>query len=187
LEDIPGGEGVDSGTLGLTLLQRGSSNCRIHCLSNPCTFTINETVIGITSTDILFHISAEETNANLEPGSRLKRIAQHLLQQRSFYPLFPPPSSKPTNIDLKHMKQWQMPCQPDVLIVPSKLTTFASTALDSTVVVNPGHLTRGTTGGTYAIMEIYPFTRETLETEGGDDVQLPHRLTDRVRVQIKRI
>ena len=80
-----------------------------------------------------------------------------------------------------------MPCQPDLLIIPSKLTSFASTVLDSTVVVNPGNLSRGTTGGTYAIMEIHPFSRETLENGGGDDVQLPHRLNDRVRVEIKRI
>ena len=184
---VKGGAGIEVGTLGLKRLEDVVGKGRVHCLSNPCTLKINEVVIGVTSTDVLFHISAEETNANLQRGSRLKRIAQHLLQQRSYYPLFPPHANKPTNLDLKHMQEWQMPCQPDLLIIPSKLTSFASTVLDSTVVVNPGNLSRGTTGGTYAIMEIHPFSRETLENGGGDDVQLPHRLNDRVRVEIKRI
>jgi DNA polymerase alpha subunit B len=144
-------------------------------------------VIGVTSTDSLFHISAEETNANLEPGSRLRRIAQHLLQQRSYYPLFPPPVSMPTHLDSKEMHKWQMPCQPDLLIVPSKLTSFASVVLDSTVVINPGHLSKGTTGGTYALMDIHPMKRDVLDNAGGDDVQLPHGVSDRVSVEVKRI
>ena len=184
---MTGGDGIEVGTLGLKRIEEVVGKNRVHCLSNPCTLRVNEVVIGVTSTDVLFHISAEETNANLQRGSRLKRIAQHLVQQRSYYPLFPPHGNKPTNLDLNHMKQWRMPCQPDLLIIPSKLTSFASTVLDSTVVVNPGNLSRGTTGGTYAMMEIHPISRETLENGGGDDVQLPHRLNERVRVEIKRI
>ena len=156
---------------------------RIHCVSNPCTFRINEIVVGVTSTDAIFHMSADETNANLEPGSRLGRIAQHLVQQRSFYPLFPPSA----NLDLRRMHEWTMPVQPDLLIVPSKLTSFVRTVLESTVVVNPGHLSRGTTGGTYALMDVHPMKRETLESAGGETVEMAHSLPDRVRVEIKRI
>lgn len=158
-------------------------------MSNPSTIKVNEVVIGVTATDTLMHINTDETSANLEPGSRLFRIAQHLLQQRSFYPLFPPPAAPTmqTNLDLKHMEQWRMPCQPDILIVPSKLTSFARPVLDSTVVINPGQLARGTTGGTYAVMDIHPIKRETLEGAGGSDVQMEHGVQDRVRVEIKRI
>ena len=182
---IPGS--VESGSLGLAAINATNKVPRVHCVSNPCTFKINEVVFGVTSTDVLFHISAEETNSNLEPGTRLRRIAQHMLQQRSYYPLFPPPSSFPTNLDLNHMEKWQMPCAPDVLIVPSRLTCFATSVLDSTVFVNPGHLTRGTTGGTYSIMEIRPITRELLDELGGDDVRLQHGVPDRTNVEIKRI
>lgn len=184
---INGAGDIESGSLGLNRVNKGQKVQRIHCLSNPCTFKINEVVIGISSTDVLFHLSAEETNAHLEPGSRLRRIAQHMLQQRSYYPLFPPPASIPTNLDLKYMENWQLPCKPDLFIVPSKLTSFASEILGNTVVVNPGHLTRGTTGGTYAIMEVHPIKRETLDQSGGDDVQLQHGLQDRINVEVKRI
>jgi len=187
--NIPGAEGIQVGTLGLDGIEtvgRDSGPRRVHCVSNPCTLKINEVVVGVTATDALFHISTDETSANLEPGSRLGRIAQHMLQQRSYYPLFP--ASSNTNLDLKHMDQWKMPCAPDLLILPSKLTPFARTVLDnSTVVVNPGHLTRDRMGGTYATMDIHPIARETLENAGGDDVALKHGLQDRTRVEIKRI
>jgi DNA polymerase alpha subunit B len=183
--DIPGA--VELGTMGIGQINEDTKATRVHCLSNPCTFKINEVVFGVTSTDVLFQISSEETNSNLEPGSRLRRIAQHMLQQRSYYPLFPPPPSFPTNLDLKRMENWKMPCMPDVLIAPSRLTCFATSILDSTVFVNPGHLTRGTTGGTYAMMEIQPIKRETLDESGGDDVRLQHGVPDRIAVEIKRI
>jgi DNA polymerase alpha subunit B len=157
---------------------------RVHCLPNPCTFQINELVFGVTATDILFHLSMEETNANLPPGSRLRHIAQHLIQQQSYYPLFPP--NKSVNLDLKQNKGWKMPCRPDLLIVPSRLSPFCSPVLESTLVLNPGQLTKGTTGGTYATMEIQPIARDAWD-DAVDDVELPHNIHDRVLVEIKRI
>lgn len=190
---LPGAEGLDYGSLGLNHIEtagRGNEKGfkRVHCVSNPCTLQINEFTVGVTATDIMLHISTDETNANLEPGSRMTRLAQHLLQQRSFYPLFPPPAAQTmaTNLDLAHMAEWSMPCQPDLLIVPSKLTTFAKKVMDKTLVVNPGILTRGSTGGTYAMMDVYPMKRDTLENAGAD-IELEHGLPERIRVDIKRI
>ena len=190
---LPGAEGIEYGTLGLHHIEtagRGDEEGfkRVHCVSNPCTLKINEMTVGVTSTDVMLHISTDETNANLAPGSRMSRIAQHLLQQRSYYPLFPPPAAQTmaTNLDLAHMKEWSMPCQPDLLIVPSKLTTFAKKVLDHSIVVNPGLLTRGTTGGTYAVMDVHPMKRDVLEGAGGD-IEMDHGLPDRIKIDIKRI
>lgn len=185
--DLPNADGIETGTLGMQYVEcagrAGGGATRVHLVSNPCTLRINEVIVGVTSTDVLFHMNADETNGNLEPGSRLGRIAQHLLQQRSYYPLFPPAPG--INLDLKHMDQWRMPCQPDLLILPSKLSCFARTCLDSTVVVNPGHLSKGSTGGTYAMMEIHPINRNTMEMAG--DVDMAHSLHDRIHVDIIRI
>lgn len=179
---IPGSEGIDVGTLGLGGLNTRGRR-RVHTVSNPCTFKINEVVFGVTATDVLFHMSAEETNGNLQPGTRLARIAQHMLQQRSYYPLFPAPPM--ANLDLNHADKWEMPCRPDVLIVPSRLAPFCRPVLDnSTIAVNPGLLTRDTTGGTYAIMDIHPLPRESIETSG---VEHSHRLVDRSHLEIKKI
>ncbi len=92
--NLPNAEGIEFGTLGIHHIdnvgREGLSNdetfTRVHRMSNPCTLKINELVIGVTSTDILFHLNADETNGNLEPGSRLGRIAQHLLQQLQWLP-----------------------------------------------------------------------------------------------------
>ena len=186
--NVPGADDIEFGSLGLHSLAKHqqNGNRRVHCLSNPCTFRINELVFGVTSTDVLFHMSVEETNANLPVGSRLRRIAQHLVHQRSYYPLFPP--NKSVNLDLKQQDGWKMPCKPDVLIVPSKLTPFCAPILGSTIAINPGHLTKGTTGGTYAVMEISPMSREKLNAHAADDTTvLPHEVQDRMQVEIQRI
>jgi DNA polymerase alpha subunit B len=179
---IAGGGDVTVGTLGL-----GSIGERhIHCLSNPCTFRINEVVFGVTATDVLFHMSAEETNAHLEAGSRMNRIAQHLLQQRSYYPLFPAGGN--TQLNLQFMEQWQMPCAPDILICPSKLAPFASPLLDgNTLVLNPGSLARAHAGGSFAALEIHPLPRTTLDEAGGPEVLLPHQVVQRTHVEIRKI
>lgn len=153
---------------------------RVHCLSNPATFSVNEVVIGITSTDVLFHLSAQETNANLPPGSRLTRLAQHLLQQKSYYPLFPAP------IPLDFRQDWSMPDhRPDVLILPSRLKALASPLLkDSTLVINPGRLVKGLSGGSFAKMTIAPMPRME---DTARDVRLLHQVVERCRVQVQKI
>jgi DNA polymerase alpha subunit B len=192
---IPGGEGLELGTLGLHHVEKagrqGQRNSfrRVHCVPNPCTLKINEVVIGVTSTDAVFHISTNETSGHLELGSRLNRICQHMLQQQSYYPMFPASLHK-ANLNLKEMERWSMPCQPDVLIVPSALTTFAHKVLDHTVAVNPGRLTQGRLAGTYAVVDIHPMSREQLEQagRGGDNsVEILHDVPNRTRIEIKRI
>ena len=187
--DLPFSEGIEIGTLSMQNLENISSSLptehkRIHCVSNPCTIQLNEVVIGMTSTDTLLHISSDETNANLM-GNRMNRIAQHLIQQRSFYPLFPPPMTNGAQLDLMKMNEYQMPCTPDILIVPSKLASFCKN-VSGCVVVNPGQLGKGKVGGTYGTMAIYPMDRNHLE-EIDSDVELEHAIHNRIRVDIKKI
>lgn len=184
--NIPGGEGITIGSLGLEYAESSEAGFRrVHCVSNPCTLKINELTIGITSNDVLFNMNAADANANLEPGSRFSRLSQHLLQQGSYYPLFPAASG--VNLDFKFRNLWKMPCQPDLLILPSKLSCFAKPVLESTLVINPGRLAVDTTGGTYATIDVHPIKRETLENAASDSVELHHSIQDRAEVQIKRI
>jgi DNA polymerase alpha subunit B len=186
---IDGGHNLEIGSLGLYRIETETSELRprrVHCVSNPCTLQINELIVGVTSTDVLFHVSAEETNANLESGSRMARIAQHMVMQRSYYPLFPAFHS--VDVDLKRADRFRMPCSPDLLLLPSKLAPFCKPIVDQgTLVVNHGHLTRDAAGGTYAIIEVHPMERGMLENAGGDDVELRHNVQDRTRVEIKKI
>lgn len=196
---LPSAEGIDIGSLFLQQIESIKSSFtnhhkRIHCVSNPSTIQINEIVIGITSTDSLLHISSDETNSKLM-GNRMSRIAQHLIEQQSFYPLFPPPMSNPnhnnhnhnmgSHLDLGQMEQWSFPCTPDILIVPSKLATFCRNVLNC-IVMNPGQLTKGNSGGTYGVMSIHPMERDTLEAVDGD-AEMEHKVYERIRVDITKI
>lgn len=65
---------------------------RVHLLPNPCMFRVNDTLIGACSNDILFGLSADECNQNMQ-GNRMQQLAAHVLKQRSFCPQFPIPAN----------------------------------------------------------------------------------------------
>lgn len=98
---------------------------RVHLAPNPAWLRVNEVTIGVCSTDALLDLSGDEVSASAGTGNRLARLAGHLLQQQSFYPLFPPPAGSAAQLDMRHAQRWGMPSTPDVLLVPSKLAQFA--------------------------------------------------------------
>ncbi|XP_069036494.1 DNA polymerase alpha subunit B [Lepisosteus oculatus] len=119
---------------------------RVTFVSDPCTLLIDGVTFGLTSTDILFHMGAEEISS-ASGSDRLIRILRHILTQRSYYPLYPP--AVDVNLDYEHFQSHgQMPVTPDVLIVPSDLRYFVKDVIGC-VCVNPGRLTKGQVGGTY--------------------------------------
>lgn len=120
---------------------------RVHFVSDPCTLDINGVVFGVTATDVLMHMSAEEINSSLGGSDRFTRILKHILTQRSYYPLYPP--AEEMNIDYERFQMYaQLPVTPDVLIVPSELRYFVKDVLGCTC-INPGRLTKGQVGGSY--------------------------------------
>ncbi|XP_069866006.1 DNA polymerase alpha subunit B [Dipodomys merriami] len=120
---------------------------RVQFVSEPCTLSINGVIFGLTSTDLLFHMGAEEISCSAGASDRFSRILKHILTQRSYYPLYPPPEDMP--IDYEHLYAYaQLPVTPDVLVVPSELRYFVKDILGC-VCVNPGRLTKGQVGGTF--------------------------------------
>uniref|UniRef100_A0A3Q3VXS9 DNA polymerase alpha subunit B n=1 Tax=Mola mola TaxID=94237 RepID=A0A3Q3VXS9_MOLML len=119
---------------------------RVTLVPDPCTLLIDGVTFGLTSTDILFHMGAEEIS--IGTGSdRFSRILKHMLTQRSFYPLYPPVEE--VNMDYEKFQSFgQMPVAPDVLVLPSELRYFIKDVVGC-VCVNPGRLTKGQVGGTY--------------------------------------
>uniref|UniRef100_A0A4W4FCI0 DNA polymerase alpha subunit B n=1 Tax=Electrophorus electricus TaxID=8005 RepID=A0A4W4FCI0_ELEEL len=119
---------------------------RVTLVPDPCTLLIGGVTFGLTSTDILFHMGAEEINS-ATGSDRFSRIMKHMLTQRSYYPLYPP--AEEVSMDYEKFQQYgQMPLTPDVLIVPSELRYFIKDVIGC-VCVNPGRLTKGQVGGTY--------------------------------------
>ena len=120
-------------------------------------------------------------------------VAQRV-KQRSYYPIFPPATGngRDFNLDITKSEAFSMPVQPDVLILPSRLTCTAMDISNGTTVVNPGHLVKGAIGGSFAVMDIHPVKKELLD-EQEDDAdadsakQIFHCVKDRIRVEVRRI
>jgi len=156
---------------------------RIHLLPNPALFSLNNIKFAISSVDVLFHLRKEEFFMRGEevdsilslPGDAgidsMANTCRHLLQQRSFYPVFPVPFdvSHDVNLSVTHwdgLKLSDGNDAPDVLIVPSRLKQFSKT-VQSTTVVNPCLLAKGT----YAVVNIV----------GGDAGGLKERISSEIQ------
>ena len=113
-------------------------------VSNPVTISFNEIVVGISAQDILFDLRREEVTVGKSAESNmLARLPRHIIQQRHFFPLFPPVDRKHlpkagteegiatgTPIDLSYLKlgEW-FNVRPDLLIIPSALPPFVKVGL----------------------------------------------------------
>ncbi|XP_074630712.1 DNA polymerase alpha subunit B-like [Acropora palmata] len=127
---------------------------RIHFVSDPCTLIVNDVAIGFSSIDVLLHLGSEETVCPPGSSDRLGRLVKHILYQHSYYPLHPP--AEDVNIDYERFEKYALlPCNPDILILPSDLRYFAKDTLGC-VCLNPGRLAKGLVGGTYAKMWVNP-------------------------------
>jgi len=94
--------------------------------------------------------------------------------------MHPPPAGFGMNVDVTKRDAYSIPVRPDILILPSKLASFAKDVEGGTLVVNPGRLVRGTVGGTYAMVDLHPVGVKEEEGMGGC-------VKDRVRVEIRKI
>lgn len=105
---------------------------------NPVTISLNETVVGLCSSDVLSELRQEEVLGGKPTESNLlTRLPRYLVEQRHFSPVFPPSSREnlPKSgapglpmgamLDLRYLKLgewWNV--RPDVLITPSVLPPF---------------------------------------------------------------
>lgn len=171
----------------------------VTMLSNPTTFKICQVTFGIVSSDTMKALAATELTRSATQGDRMISLASHVVSQRSFFPVYPPPRGAllDTSLAAEHLR---LPLIPNILILPSDLAPFAKmlpvsdqvksatspemtvpTAHSTTVVVvNPGRVAKGVAGGTWAFLAI---AGSTSPTEGTN-------LTDvhsRCRVDISRV
>ena len=172
---------------------------RIVCLPNPCVFTINEIYFGVCTQEVLYELGSEEIFRQApmqQQRDRIARLATHILQQRSFYPLLP--SHAQTMLDFEHWaKHAQLPVRPDILILPSKLMHFAK-VVEGVIVMNPGFVARKQSGGTYAMLSVLPIAKDdfpqnvqenTGDAHGNEDDEkfMYHGVDSRTKVEIIRI
>ncbi|ETI49489.1 hypothetical protein F441_06656 [Phytophthora nicotianae CJ01A1] len=158
---------------------------RVHFMSNPSTFSINGVVFGTSALDVVVQLSSNELyRAQVRDQNRLLRLCEQVVDQRSFYPMFPPPPNSEAPIDLRYMKQFQFEQTPDILLLPSILNRFCGRVKDS-ICLNPGQLCKGESGGTFAHITILPLSNDKIESATDD--KCAHFVPDRTIVEIKRI
>jgi DNA polymerase alpha subunit B len=112
----------------------------VKIISNPMTLSLNEIAIGVSSQDILTELRiAEVIGGKFKDQAMLARLPKYLIEQRNFFPLFPPVDreslpktgtldGRPAGamLDTSFLKLGDMiNVRPDLLIVPSALPPFA--------------------------------------------------------------
>lgn len=113
----------------------------VRIIGNPMTLSLNEIVVGISSQDILTELRYEEvTGGKQRDGALLARLPKYLIEQRHFFPLFPPSDRQNlpktgtietipagSMLDTSYLKLGEIiNVRPDILITPSALPPFAN-------------------------------------------------------------
>eukprot|EP00053_Salpingoeca_punica_P011715 m.104425 g.104425 ORF g.104425 m.104425 type:complete len:664 (-) comp15756_c0_seq2:1515-3506(-) len=152
---------------------------KVHMFSNPCTFMIKEMLVAVNATDILMDLTQKEFGRG---SDRLGRLVNHLFEQQSFYPLYPPAPG--VNIDFERIDYLNMAVTPDIMIVPSDVNRFVKN-VNGCLAVNPGRLTKHNTGGTYSRLVVHGPRR--LDIPEGENKKVFNAVPSRAAVQIIRI
>ncbi|ESZ96534.1 hypothetical protein SBOR_3036 [Sclerotinia borealis F-4128] len=157
----------------------------VRIVGNPMTIALNEIVMGISAQDVLYELLHEEIHKDIvggkpEDNTIYARLPKYLIEQRHFFPLFPPVQrtqlpktgtedgiSVGAMLDTGFLKLGEMiNVRPDVLVVPSSLTPFAE-VVESVLVINPGYLSKRRAAGTYAKLTVYPASMTEQERTQG--------------------
>ncbi|GMR39927.1 hypothetical protein PMAYCL1PPCAC_10122, partial [Pristionchus mayeri] len=125
----------------------------IEIVTDPCTVVVGGAEVAITASEIVTHLSRAEshTSSNKENTDRMGRLAGHILEQRSLYPLYPP--SLAASLDGLHSACALSGKQPHVIVAPSMLIQFVKSSFGA-VIVNPGTACKGTSVGTFLKMRL---------------------------------
>ncbi|KAI0024409.1 DNA polymerase subunit alpha B [Xylariomycetidae sp. FL0641] len=170
-------------------------------VGNPMTLSLNEAVLGLSAQDALWDLRhAELAGPRPRDPNLLARLARHLVEQRHYFPVFPPldrsrlprvgvpgDDQLPLGqvLDTSYLKLGEMVnVRPDVVVVPSALPPFAR-VVESVLVINPGYLSKRRGAGTYARMALYP--PKLTDEEASSGAMVGHKVFERARVEITRI
>lgn len=112
---------------------------QVRMMPNPCTFWLNEVVVGVSSQDVLGELRREEVTGGTNQQDMLTRLPRHLIEQRHYFPMFPPVAREDLPktgtesglatgacLDVGYLILGEMlNVRPDVLVVSSALPAFA--------------------------------------------------------------
>ncbi|XP_012231068.1 DNA polymerase alpha subunit B isoform X2 [Linepithema humile] len=106
----------------------------LKLMPDPCILDVADLKIGITSVDVIKHIGKEEIS-NISGMDRLSRLADHVLAQTCFYPVYPP--FEDLNVDTELWERYAFfDQQPHLLILPSDMRSYCK-VINECVTLNP--------------------------------------------------
>jgi len=124
---------------------------KLRMVSNPCEVSINNVTFGLCAENFIFDCARMGLQRGIK--DRLLGIMACCLDQQSFYPQTP--ANPKVRMDMSKHRGLYMHEKLDVLVMPSNLKQFAKCYEGTgTVCVNSGFLTRGNTGGSYALISV---------------------------------
>ncbi|KAI7344009.1 hypothetical protein KC354_g15388, partial [Hortaea werneckii] len=184
----------------------------VHVVTNPILLSINEILVGISTQDILSELRRENiaiSSPQHPSEDTLARLTRALIDQRHFFPLFPPQArenlpalSKVSGevpdpgseerlpmgacVDLSYVKlaEW-VNVKPDLLVLPSALSSFVK-VVEGVTALNPGPLMKKRGAGTFAALSIQPRRLSDEEREAAE-TPVGHMLYERARVDVVKI
>lgn len=127
------------------------SFCREHMLSNPSQITANKWRIAATSMELALNLMKTELCRNPSNPCKFTRIGEHILNSSSMMPIFPAPDD--IAVDYSKLEAISMEKEPNLLLIRSELAPFIK-VVRNTLFINPGRLTKGKGGGSYAVIQM---------------------------------
>ncbi|CAF0800297.1 unnamed protein product [Brachionus calyciflorus] len=122
-----------------------------HFTQEPNMIKINGVQFALTSTDVIKDLTSMAVSKTTS-SDKLSRNFVHMLKQKSFYPIYPPPDH--ICIDYEAWNKYaRIYTHPKIFIAVSDVTKF-SKEVNNCTCINPGRLVRGTSTGTYAQITI---------------------------------
>lgn len=119
---------------------------------NPCMFTVNALQFGITSVDVLHDLEQNSIISGPQTSDLHSSLASFVLNQQSFYPIYPAPSEVP--VDMPHSEAGlTIPSMPDALIFASTTHSFVRT-INGVLAINVGKTITHGQPGTFAEVKI---------------------------------
>lgn len=162
------------------------------CVTNPIMLSINEVLVGISTQDILYEMQRQRVvGGKSATNDTMAALSAHLIDQRHFFPVFPPLPRVETglaigaSLDLAYLKLGELlNVVPDLMVLPSALTTFAK-VVEGVMVVNPGFASKKRGAGTLA--QVVVQKQEVSDEQRAAGRSLAHEVYNRARVDIVRV
>ena len=121
---------------------------KLHLASNPSIFMLNDVSVGFVNTDIIKDLCSRlcsknptqdqssllDQNQSIKPKPKIDQALQAVLEQKSFYPLYPGNLFQP--IEWEQYAGLMFDSPPDILITPSDLITFAKVSTINSLLTN---------------------------------------------------